>query len=321
MARAGIGATGVSTFDQFVGALVQGVPVGAVYALVAIGLVLTYKTSGVFNPAFGAQAFVSAAVYYDARPRDGRCGSACSSPWVVPRRCSGWSWSAWCSATCGGAARWPSSSARSGCSSPFPRRSPRSSIRPVPSSGRRASRPTADGVRAVRPQSINPDELARRGRACRRARPGRSVPLHPAGLAMRAVGESPRMIELGGMDADRVPTGPGRCRACPRAWPASSWPRCSRHRPRRLLPARGRRDRRGRLRPAYEHPLGAGGRDGPRRAHHLAGYLPDPESLLPGRSGPPCRSSCSSSSWCCSPSAADPRRTDPLAGVVRRPEG
>ena len=44
--------------------IIQGVPIGSVYALVAIGLVLTYKTSGVFNLAFGAQAFLSAAVYY-----------------------------------------------------------------------------------------------------------------------------------------------------------------------------------------------------------------------------------------------------------------
>ena len=43
---------------------VPGLPYGCVFALVAIGLVLTYKTSGVFNLAFGAQAYVSAAVYY-----------------------------------------------------------------------------------------------------------------------------------------------------------------------------------------------------------------------------------------------------------------
>ena len=36
----------------------------AAFALVAIGLVLTYKTSGVFNLAFAAQAYASAAVYY-----------------------------------------------------------------------------------------------------------------------------------------------------------------------------------------------------------------------------------------------------------------
>jgi branched-subunit amino acid ABC-type transport system permease component len=48
-------------------ALLQGTPPGAVYALVAIGFVLTYKTSGVFNLAFGAQAYVSAAMYFTAR--------------------------------------------------------------------------------------------------------------------------------------------------------------------------------------------------------------------------------------------------------------
>ena len=45
----------------------QGLPPGAVYALVALGFVLTYKTSGVFNLAFGAQAYVSAAMYFKAR--------------------------------------------------------------------------------------------------------------------------------------------------------------------------------------------------------------------------------------------------------------
>ena len=50
-------------------AVIGGIPFGCVFALVAVGLVLTYKTSGVFNLAFGAQAFVSAAVYYDTRVR------------------------------------------------------------------------------------------------------------------------------------------------------------------------------------------------------------------------------------------------------------
>jgi branched-subunit amino acid ABC-type transport system permease component len=52
--------------DLFRG-LLQGAPPGAVYALVALGFVLTYKTSGVFNLAFGAQAYVSAAMYFKAR--------------------------------------------------------------------------------------------------------------------------------------------------------------------------------------------------------------------------------------------------------------
>ena len=47
-------------------AVLQGAPPGTVYALVALGFVLAYKTSGVFNLAFGAQAYVSAVVYFKA---------------------------------------------------------------------------------------------------------------------------------------------------------------------------------------------------------------------------------------------------------------
>lgn len=47
--------------------VLQGLPPGAVYGLIAIGFVLAYKTSGVFNLAFGAQAYVSAALYFQAR--------------------------------------------------------------------------------------------------------------------------------------------------------------------------------------------------------------------------------------------------------------
>lgn len=53
--------------QEFLQFLIEGVPIGCVYALVAVGLVLTYKTSGVFNLAFGAQAFLSAAVFYELR--------------------------------------------------------------------------------------------------------------------------------------------------------------------------------------------------------------------------------------------------------------
>ena len=48
-------------------AVLQGLPPGSVYALIALGFVLAYKTSGVFNLAFGAQAYVSAVVYFTAR--------------------------------------------------------------------------------------------------------------------------------------------------------------------------------------------------------------------------------------------------------------
>jgi branched-chain amino acid transport system permease protein len=57
----------VSIVEDLFKALLQGLPPGAVYALVALGFVLTYKTSGVFNLAFGAQAYVSAAMYFKMR--------------------------------------------------------------------------------------------------------------------------------------------------------------------------------------------------------------------------------------------------------------
>jgi branched-chain amino acid transport system permease protein len=51
--------------SDLVNYIILGIPFGCVFALIAVGLVLTYKTSGVFNLAFGAQAFVSAAVFYN----------------------------------------------------------------------------------------------------------------------------------------------------------------------------------------------------------------------------------------------------------------
>jgi branched-subunit amino acid ABC-type transport system permease component len=53
--------------EELIGYVIRGIPIGCVYGLVAIGLVLTYKTSGVFNLAFGAQAYVSAVVFYELR--------------------------------------------------------------------------------------------------------------------------------------------------------------------------------------------------------------------------------------------------------------
>ncbi len=46
---------------------IRGIPTGCVFALLAVGLVLTYKTSGVFNLAYAGQAYVSAIVYYELR--------------------------------------------------------------------------------------------------------------------------------------------------------------------------------------------------------------------------------------------------------------
>lgn len=54
---------------ELISFVIRGIPIGCVFALLAVGLVLTYKASGVFNLAFGAQAFVSAAVFYDLRAR------------------------------------------------------------------------------------------------------------------------------------------------------------------------------------------------------------------------------------------------------------
>ncbi len=49
--------------EQFLGFALPGVPYGCTYALVAICLVLTYQATGVFNFAFGAQAFASGYVF------------------------------------------------------------------------------------------------------------------------------------------------------------------------------------------------------------------------------------------------------------------
>ena len=59
------------TIEDFTRAFIQGLPVGSVFALVAISFVLTYKTSGVFNLAFGAQAYIAAATYFEFHIRRG----------------------------------------------------------------------------------------------------------------------------------------------------------------------------------------------------------------------------------------------------------
>ncbi len=50
--------------SQFLSYAIPGLPYGCVFALMAVGLVLTYQTSGVFNLAYGAQAYASALVFY-----------------------------------------------------------------------------------------------------------------------------------------------------------------------------------------------------------------------------------------------------------------
>ncbi|HEX3841586.1 MAG TPA: ABC transporter permease [Acidimicrobiales bacterium] len=49
--------------ERFLDFGIPGIPYGCAYALFAVGLVLTYQTTGVFNFAFGAQAFASAFVF------------------------------------------------------------------------------------------------------------------------------------------------------------------------------------------------------------------------------------------------------------------
>ncbi len=49
--------------EQFLGFALPGVPYGCTYALVAICLCLTYQATGVFNFAFGAQAFASGYIF------------------------------------------------------------------------------------------------------------------------------------------------------------------------------------------------------------------------------------------------------------------
>src|SRR5579863_2446551 len=47
---------------KLLGFAIPGVPYGATYAMVAVALVLTYQTTGVFNFAFAAQAYISVLV-------------------------------------------------------------------------------------------------------------------------------------------------------------------------------------------------------------------------------------------------------------------
>jgi branched-chain amino acid transport system permease protein len=49
--------------EQFFGFAMPGVQYGCTYAIVAVGLVLTYQATGVFNFAFGAQAYAAAFIF------------------------------------------------------------------------------------------------------------------------------------------------------------------------------------------------------------------------------------------------------------------
>ena len=49
--------------EHFLGFAIPGIPFGCTYALVAVGIVLTYQATGVLNFAYGAQAYLSAFVF------------------------------------------------------------------------------------------------------------------------------------------------------------------------------------------------------------------------------------------------------------------
>src|SRR5262245_41830790 len=56
--------TSVRRVAELLPFVVAGLVTGSVYGLAAVGLVLTYKTSGIFNFAYGAIAAVSTFAFY-----------------------------------------------------------------------------------------------------------------------------------------------------------------------------------------------------------------------------------------------------------------
>ena len=50
--------------DKFLNLVLSGAVTGAIYSIMASGLVLTYTTSGIFNFAHGAVAFATAYLYF-----------------------------------------------------------------------------------------------------------------------------------------------------------------------------------------------------------------------------------------------------------------
>jgi branched-subunit amino acid ABC-type transport system permease component len=50
--------------ETFLNLVISGIVTGAIYSIMASGLVLTYQTSGIFNFAHGAIAFATAYFYY-----------------------------------------------------------------------------------------------------------------------------------------------------------------------------------------------------------------------------------------------------------------
>ena len=57
--------------EEYLPFLVAGLASGSVYAIAAMGLVVTYKTSGVFNFAHGAVGMAATYVFYSLRTHGG----------------------------------------------------------------------------------------------------------------------------------------------------------------------------------------------------------------------------------------------------------
>ena len=57
--------------SQFWPFIIAGLATGSLYALAALGLVLTYKTSGIFNFAHGAIAAGAAYIFFELHTRNG----------------------------------------------------------------------------------------------------------------------------------------------------------------------------------------------------------------------------------------------------------
>ena len=170
---------------------------GSVYALLAVGLVLTYKTSGVFNLAYGAQAFVAGRglLRHCASGTTGRSRSRSSSRCSSSRRCSACSSTALLFRYLRTAP--PVAQARDGAR---PARrdpaDPEAVVRPEPAVRHaRASSRTAT-TRTTRSATVfvNRDDLATIGvTVARRRRCSTLLFRYTAlGLRMRAVVESPR---------------------------------------------------------------------------------------------------------------------------------
>ena len=196
-------------FEDLFRGLLQGTPPGSVYALIALGFVLTYKTSGVFNLAFGAQAYMSAAMYFKAH-----------TLWGCPK------WAAlavsvFVLAPAVGLVlerlifrhlRTASSVSKLvvaiGLSVALPELFNRAA-RFTAVSGRRITGIVPDGAGVYYDPfgvyRFNRDELAMMAVALAGTLLlGALFRFTMLGLAMRAVVESPRMTELSGIDADRV---------------------------------------------------------------------------------------------------------------------